>query len=193
MFARVIALGFLILALLPRQSPASPACAEYIRPGELCTATQQMLKYIRTNDYQVGEIGECQGKTAPNNDQAALASYLRANADIDAQDPESNGYTALHHAAASGRVDLIALLIAFGANIDKRDWDGNKAEDTARESAKNTTDTAQRHAILEGMHCLIQGKQAQGRTQRYLDAGFMEYPTSPKTPQHAGVSSGVVS
>ena len=102
-------------------------------------------------------------------------------------------YTALHHAAATGRVDLIALLIAFGANIDRRDYDGNKAEDVAREAAKNAESDSQRHSILEGMHCLVQGKQAKGRTQRYLDAGFMEFPTSPKTPQHAGVSSGVVS
>jgi len=73
-----------------------------------------MLKYIRTSDYQAGPIGEtsecqgwnpkpytltlttlqgeCQGKVAANSDQTALASYLRANADIDAQatDPNPN-------------------------------------------------------------------------------------------------------
>ena len=49
------------------------------------------MKYIRTKQYIAGEIGEGQGKVAPNNDQAAVASYLRANADIDAQDPKYNG------------------------------------------------------------------------------------------------------
>jgi hypothetical protein len=73
------------------QSPASPACAEYIRPGEPSTATQQLLKYIRTQAFIAGEIGEGNGKVAPNNDQAAVASYLRANADIDSQDPNYDG------------------------------------------------------------------------------------------------------
>jgi len=178
----------------PGTSPASPSCAEYLQPGEPSTATQQMLKYVRTFTYQAGPMGEPDsGKVAPNNDQAALASYLAAHADINAQDPEYNGYTSLHHAAATARIDLIALLIAYGANIDRRDYDGNKAEDIAREAARDEVCTEKRRMLLECMHCLIQGKQAKDRTRRYLDSGYLEYPTSPKTPQHLGVASGVVS
>jgi len=183
---------------------ACPAFAEYIE-GADSTATQQMLKYVRSFTYQAGPIGEAdQGKVAPNNDQAALAAYLKANANIDARDPEYNGYTALHHAAATGRMDLIALLIAFGANIDCRDYDGNKAEDVAREAAKNEgtnmrwyKDEADGHfasvdqdkgkKYLECMHCLVQAKQAKDRTRRYLDVGYLEFPTAH------GCSSGVVS
>jgi ankyrin repeat protein len=161
----------------PGTSPASPAYAEYINPDEPSTATQQMLKYVRTVTYQAGAIGEpdC-GKVAPNKDQAALASFLKANAEIDARDPDCNGYTALHHAAATARMDIVHLLIAFGANIDRRDYDGNKAEDVAREAARDEVDTNRRQELLECMHCLIQGKQAKNRTRRFLDAGFLEYP-----------------
>lgn len=183
------------IATAPGTSPASPSCAEYINPYEPSTATQQMLKYVRTFTYQAGPINEPDtGKVAPNNDQAALAAYLKANADINAQDPEYNGYTALHHSAATARIDLIALLIAFGADVDRRDYDGNKAEDIAREAARDEVEKGKRQMLLECMHCLIQGKQAKDRTRRYLDSGYLEFPVSPKTLQHElGVASGVVS
>jgi len=179
---------------VPGTLPASPACAEYIHPGEPSTATQQMLKYMRSYTYQAGPIGEpdC-GRVAPNNDQSALAAFLKANADIDCQDPHYNGYTALHHAASTGRVDLIAMLIAFGADVDRRDYDGNKAEDVARETARDEVDVPSRQVYLECMHCLVQGKQAKDRTRRYLDSGYLEYPTAQMTPTHMGVSSGVIS
>merc|ERR1711934_250776 len=177
------------------QAPASPACAEYLRPGAPCTASQQLLKYVRTIAYQATPIGEpdC-GVVSPNNDPAALAGYIQANADINIRDSqENNEFTPLHHCAATGRLDLLELLVSFGADIDRRDFDGNKAEDIAREAAKDHVDKASKTVLLQGMHMLAQAKQAKNRNQRYGQAGYLEYATSPKTPTHGGVASGVIS
>jgi len=167
---------------------ASPSCAEYIEGDS--TSTDQLLKFFRTCDYQATEVGEPDaGVVAPNCDKAAVANYLAANANINARDAESDGFTCLHHAASTGRIDHVSLLVSFGANIDVRDYDGNKAEDVAREAAKHQVDNGCRKQLLECMHILVQAKQVKDRTRRFMDAGFIEFPTSPNTPSHPGCSS----
>jgi len=147
-----------------------------------------MLKFFRTCTYQAGPVGEPdQGVVAPNSDKAAIANYLAANANIDARDPYCDGYTALHHAAATARIDHVAMLISFGANIDVRDYDGNKAEDVARLVATQQVSAEMRKSLLQCMHILVQAKQVKDRARRYVDAGYLEYPGGSPPYQLAGM------
>merc|ERR1711865_122966 len=160
-----------IVDITDRWQPPSSTFTEYIGTGKSCTASESLCRYVRTRDYQKGK-----GRSAPNQYWQPIMSYLSAGAAIDHQDVDYNGFTALHHAAATGRAELIHFLIAQGANVDQRDYDANKAVDIAQMSQH-----------LDCMHILSQAKQVKNRISRYNDMGYLEYPMNPMTSSHSGV------
>eukprot|EP00656_Telonema_subtile_P054919 TRINITY_DN8324_c0_g1_i1.p1 TRINITY_DN8324_c0_g1~~TRINITY_DN8324_c0_g1_i1.p1 ORF type:complete len:257 (+),score=52.00 TRINITY_DN8324_c0_g1_i1:140-910(+) len=145
------------------QSPAS-TFTEYLGGSQPCTASESLCRYVRARAYNKGEMLENQGEERFNQHWQPLMSYIEVGANLDHRDPEFNGFTALHHAAATGRAELVHFLIAQGANVDTRDYDGNKAVDAAREGAQ-----------MECMHILVHAKQVKNRIQRYNTVGPSEY------------------
>jgi len=167
-----------VVDITERWQPPSSTFTEYLGTGKSCTSSESLCRYVRTRDYQKGTMREGQGRHGPNQYWQPMISYLSAGANIDHQDVDYNGYTALHHAASTGRAELIHFLIAQGANVDQRDYDANKAVDVARMTHH-----------LDCMHILSQAKQVKNRVSRYNDVGYLEYPMNPMTSSHSGVPS----
>jgi len=77
------------------------------------------------------------GDTAPGSEQnkftEVIERLIAAGANVDAQDDE-DGYTALHIAAANGRLNMVDFFLSRGASIQLRDWWGRTPVQIAAEA-----------------------------------------------------------
>jgi hypothetical protein len=85
----------------------------------------------------------CEAKTAPLREAAVhghvgvarLLLERGAATELRGAEPAFPGFTALHHAAAAGRVDLVNLLLAFDADAEALTADGRRPADLAQDAA----------------------------------------------------------
>lgn len=115
--------------------PAARALALLNPPLEAAVPTlEEFIQFVRTNDYEAVESAIASGFVVPGaatTDDMLLAHYassrdygrvlgaLLRQVDVDVADAEK-GKTALHHAATSGSLDSLRVLIEHGATLDAR-------------------------------------------------------------------------
>lgn len=87
-------------------------------------AGRTALRYaVRTHKANHAHVAEC------------IRLLHEAGADINSQD--AHGQTALHVAAGRGWLDIVAVLLAHGADPDLRDCDGKAPADIAQDGGHN--------------------------------------------------------
>lgn len=64
-----------------------------------------------------------------------MRALLEAGADVNA--PQEKGFTPLHEAAATGKLDLLRILLSHGANPEQKTEDGKSALDLARDQKQD--------------------------------------------------------
>lgn len=99
---------------------------------------EQVLRHASLTPEHVQELNEAGGAMYPilmdDPEQAEkmLRLFLSRGIDINARDPNSRGWTALHVVSMGEPSAKVSILLGYGARVDLRDSDGRTPLDLAR-------------------------------------------------------------
>lgn len=117
-----------------------------IEPDWRAWICEKVLKHAALTPAQVQALNSEGGALYPvllENPRKAedmLSLFVSHGVDINAGDPRTKSWTALHVVALRHSAERVALLLRYGARTDVRDQDGNTPLDVARRALKRFPD-----------------------------------------------------